>query len=203
MESEGGSLPRELGKLVKMCCVLAHSQGWVERGFNISKMFAEDRESLSVHTMKALKLVFGEVKRQGGADKVIITSQMLNCVKMSGREAKQAEAKAREKRERAAADEALEREAARKKKIAEDSKKDWESKKKELEDGLKSLQNYIDLRRKFVEDKLSQATKTTDPYKQKDLLTAIRLATEDKEKQVTKEREIQELLRVHMSKKKA
>ena len=40
IEKERASPPMELMKLVKMMLVLAHSQGWVERGFNISKMFA-------------------------------------------------------------------------------------------------------------------------------------------------------------------
>ena len=57
MEKERGERPRVLIKLVKMCCVLSHSQAWVERGFNISKMFATDRESLSLHSMKALKTI--------------------------------------------------------------------------------------------------------------------------------------------------
>ena len=84
IEKERASPPMELMKLVKMTLVLAHSQGWVERGFNISKMFANDRESLSVQSIKALKMVFGEIRRQGGADKVYISNQMLNSVKMSG-----------------------------------------------------------------------------------------------------------------------
>ena len=39
-------------------------------------MFAEDRESLSVGSMKALKMVFGEIKSQGGAEKVMISTWM-------------------------------------------------------------------------------------------------------------------------------
>ena len=41
-------MPKELRKLVNVSLVLAHSQGWVEGGFNISKMFATDRESISL-----------------------------------------------------------------------------------------------------------------------------------------------------------
>ena len=84
-EKERGERPRALIKLVKMCCVLAHSQAWVERGFSISKRFATDRESLSLLSMKALKCIFSEIKRQGGAEKVVITPTMLNQVKMAGR----------------------------------------------------------------------------------------------------------------------
>ena len=73
MEEVRGEKPNVLITLMKRCCVLSHSQAWVERGFNISKMFATNRESLSVLSMKALKTVFGGIKRQGGAEKVVIT----------------------------------------------------------------------------------------------------------------------------------
>ena len=43
-------MPKELRKLVNVSLVLAHSQGWVEGGFNISKMFATDRELLSLQS---------------------------------------------------------------------------------------------------------------------------------------------------------
>ena len=88
MEQERGDRPSVLVKLVKMCCVLSHSQAWVERGFNISKRFATDRECLNLHSMKALKTVHSEIKREGGAEKVVITPTMLIQVKMAGRDAK-------------------------------------------------------------------------------------------------------------------
>ena len=66
LESKTGTRPTTLIKLVKMSLVLAHSQGWVERGFSLYKWFADDRRnSLSVRTIKGLKLVHGEVKRRG------------------------------------------------------------------------------------------------------------------------------------------
>ena len=100
-----------------------------------------------------------------------------------------------------AATEASEREVAKKRKAETDSKKDWEATKKELEAELASLQKYIDNRTKFVEDQMSKQSKSVDPYKIKDLATSIRLASEDKNKQAIREREVQEKLRVHMGKK--
>ena len=201
MEVQKGEQPKALMKLVKMCCILAHSQAWVERGFNISKMFVSDRESLNVHSMKALKTVHGEIKRQGGAEKVTITPTILNQVKMAGRDARAAWEKDRKKKEEENATEAVEKEMARKRKAEEDSKKEWGDKKKELETELRGIQTYIDSRSKFIKDKMSKQAKCIDPYKMRDLATSIRLATEDKETQAVKERQVQEMLRIHMGKR--
>ena len=201
MEQERGDRPSVLVKLVKMCCVLSHSQAWVERGFNISKRFATDRECLNLHSMKALKTVHSEIKREGGAEKVVITPTMLIQVSMAGRDAKVAAEKEKRIIEEKAATEASQKEAAKKRKAEEDSKKDWEATKKDLEAELKSLQRYIDSKTKFVEDQMSKQTKSVDPYKIKDLAVSIRLASEDKNRQAIKEREVQEKLRVHMGKK--
>ena len=201
MEQERGDRPSTLVKLVKMCCVLSHSQAWVERGFSISKVFATDRESLNLHTMKALKTIHSEIKREGGAEKVVITPTMLMQVKMAGRDAKVAAEKEKRIIEDKAATEASQKEAAKKRKAEEDSKKDWQATKKDLEAELKSLQRYIDSKTKFVEDQMSKQTKSVDPYKIKDLAVSIRLASEDKNRQAIKEREVQEKLRVHMGKK--
>ena len=202
IENARGEPPKEAMKLVKMVLVLPNSQGWVERGFNVSKMFAEDRESLSVESMKALKVVFGEIKRQGGADKVVITTPMLNSVKMSGREAREAAARERVRKEQEAATQALEREAERKRKAVEDAKRNWDARKKELESELKVVQQYIDNKQKFINDTLSKMAKSSDPYKIKDWSTALRLANEDKSRRSDKERNLQEELRKHMGKRK-
>jgi PleD family two-component response regulator len=173
----------------------------VERGFNISKMFATDRESLSVYSMKALKMVFCEIKRQGGAEKVSITPTMLVQVKMAGKDARDAMEKEQNKKKQESATKASEREAARKRKAEEETKKKWEEEKKDLELELRSVQNYMDQRSKFIEGEMSKQSKCSDPYKIKDLATSIRLATEDRNKQARLERELQEKLRVHMGKK--
>ena len=51
-------MPKELRKLVNVSLVLAYSQDWVERGFNISKMFATDRESLSLQSKVFIGVFF-------------------------------------------------------------------------------------------------------------------------------------------------
>jgi hypothetical protein len=201
LERVRGEPAEELAKLVKMCLVLAHSQGWVERGFNLSKMFASDRESLCCDSMKALKLVSTEIKRQGGADKVRITGQMLNSVKMAAMDARKAASAEKEKKEKAAANEASEKEATRKRRIVEESKKEWDAKKKDLEKELSGVQKYMDEKKKFIEKQLSKATTCNDPYKQKDLVTSIRLATEEKERQAIRERTLQDELRMLVGKK--
>jgi hypothetical protein len=133
MEKERGERPRILIKLVKMCCVLSHSQAWVERGFNISKMFATDRESLSLHSMKVLKTIHYEIKRQGGAEKVVITPTMLVQAKMTGREAREAIEKEQKRKEKKLATEALEMEAAKKRKADSHASKNWDSTKGDME----------------------------------------------------------------------
>ena len=201
MEEVRGEKPNVLITLVKMCCVLSHSQAWVERGFNISKMFATNRESLSVLSMKALKTVFGEIKRQGGAEKVVITPLMLHQVKKSGMDYREACELERAKKEAEAASKALETEAAKKRKAVDDKKKEWDEKKKELEGELRGLQKYLETKTKFIKDQMSKQTRCMDPYRMKDLATSIRLATEDKEKQAIQEREVQEKLRALMGKR--
>ena len=202
IEKERASPPLELMKLVKMTLVLAHSQGWVERGFNISKMFANDRESLSVQSIKALKMVFGEIRRQGGADKVYISNQMLNSVKMSGRDAKEAASKEKERKEREAATEVIEKELERKRKKEADAKKDWEARKDQLETDLRGVQAYMDRRQTFIEEILSKVARISDPYKMKDYMTSVRLASEEKQSVSVKERLIQEQLRAHIGKRR-
>ena len=202
IEKERASPPNELKKLVKMTLVLAHSQGWVERGFNISKMFANDRESLSIQSMKALKMVFGEIRRQGGADKVYISKQMLNSVKMSGRDAKEAARKERERIEHEAATEAIEQDIERKRKREAEAKKDWEARKEELETELKGVQGYMDRKQCFIDEVLSKVARISDPYKMKDYMTSVRLANEEKQSVIDKERKLQELLRAHVSKRR-
>jgi hypothetical protein len=201
LERVRGEPAEELEKLVKMCFVLAHSQGWVERGFNTSKRFASDRESLSIDSMKSLKLVFTEIKRQGGADKVLITGQLLNTVKMAASDERKATSAEKDRKEKEAASEAAEKEIGRKKKEADDSKKEWESNKKDLEDQLSGIQKYMDDKKKYIQNQLSKATQSKDPYKVKDLMTSIRLATEDKEEKAMKERDVQDKLKSLISKK--
>ena len=163
MEIQRGEPPKALMKLVKMCCILAHSQAWVERGFNISKTFASDRESFNVHSMKALKTVHGEIKRQGGAEKVIITPNILHQVKMAARDARAALEMDRMKKEEENATEAVEKEISKKRKAEEKLKKKWGDKKKELEAELRGIQTYIDSRRKFIKDQMSKQAKCIDP----------------------------------------
>ena len=132
-----------------------------------------DRESLYLHTMKALRTIHSEIKREGGAEKVFITPTMLMQVKMAWRYAKVAAEKEKRRNDEKAATEASEREAAKKRKAKMGSKKDWEAIKKDLEAKLTSLQKYIENRTKFVEDPMSKQAKSVDPYKIKELATEM------------------------------
>ena len=121
-------------------------------------------------------------------------------VKMAWRYAKVAAEKEKRRNDEKAATEASEREAAKKRKAKMGSKKDWEAIKKDWEAELTSLQKYINNRTKFVEDQMNKQAKSVEPYKIKDLVTSIRLASKDMNKQAIREREVQEKLRVHMGK---
>ena len=126
---------------------------------------------------------------------------MLVQAKMAGREAREAMEKEQKSKEKKLATEALEMEAAKKRKADSDAKKNWDSAMKDLEFELRSIQKYIDTRTKFIEAQMSKQAKSVDPYKIKDYATSIRLASEDKNKMAIQEREVQEKLRVHMGKK--
>jgi hypothetical protein len=70
-----------------------------------------------------------------------------------------------------------------------------------LEDQLSGIQKYMDDKKKYIQNQLSKATQSKDPYKVKDLMTSIRLATEDKEEKAMKERDVQDKLKSLISKK--
>jgi hypothetical protein len=201
MERETGNEPRSLKKLVKMALVLAHSQGWIERGFSMSKRFAQDRNSLSVRSMKGLKLVHEEIKKAGGAEKVAISNQMLQAVKMAGREARQAEAEERMRKEREDTNDATIREAERKRKVEEESKKAWDVARKDIERELRVVQIMMEKKQKIIDDALSKATRLNDPYKVKDAMATVRLSNDDMKVKRQREKEIQEELQHHMAKR--
>ena len=203
MKKEDSRQVKVLPKLVKMCLTLPHSQAWVERGFSLSKRIAENRESLSIETMKSLKTVTGEIKRQGGAENVLITSPMMNSVKMAGMQARKKRSEEKEAGEKRAATEAEEAQIAKKRKIEEETKKNWTDKKKELESELESLQKYVDNKEKVIEELHHKAAKCNDPYKIKGYVTSMRLATEDLKKRKDAERSVQAKLHTHMSRKQA
>ena len=159
---------------------------------------ADDRRnSLSVRTIKGLKLVHGEVKRCGGAHKMMISTQMLNAVKMAGSDARKAEAKEREEKEKRDCSEAAEREAEKKRKAEEDSKKDWVTKKNELESELRGIQDYLSKKEKNIQEALSKGTRVADAHKIKDCMTTVRLANDD----MVQKQELERQLRVHIGKR--
>ena len=60
--------------------------------------------------------------------------------------------------------------------MAEDAKKEWDCKKKEFESSLVQFRSKLTT---SIEDILSKVDRSTDPYKMKDWMTAVRLANKD------------------------
>ena len=128
----------------------------------------------------------------------MISTSMLTLVKMSGRVAREATSKEKEKKEKEAATKTSEREANRKRKVAEDAKKEWDCKKKEFESSLVQFRSKLTT---SIEDILSKVGRSTEDQ-MKDWMTAMRLANKDKKVRSNTERKIQEELRNHMGKRK-
>ena len=132
---------------------------------------------------------------------MLISTQMLNAVKMAGSDARKAEAKEREEKEKRDRSEAAEREAEKKRKAEEDSKKDWETKKNELESELRGIQDYLSKKEKIIQEALSKGTRVADAHKIKDCMTTVRLANDDMVQKRELERQVQEQLRVQIGKR--
>ena len=74
--------------------------------------------------------------------------------------------------------------------------------KDDLECELRGIQSYIDGKKRFIDETISKAGKTKDPYKMKDWMIAIRLANDDKRSRGEDERRIQNELRSHAMKRR-
>ena len=101
------------------------------------------RNTLSLESVKAQKIVLSGIKAAGGAHLVLISASMLNSVKIAhGRKVAQDKEKAEAKRkaEEAAAGE----QAAKKRKEEQEAQqKTWDEKKKKLENQIRELQEEI------------------------------------------------------------
>ena len=60
----------------------------------------------------------------------------------------------------------------------------------------------MDRKQSFIDEILSKVARISDPYKMKDYMTSVRLASEEKQSVSDKERLIQEQLRAHIGKRR-
>ena len=152
IQAETGEDPKELRLLVQMCMVLSHGQGMVERGFSHTKWFVKDRASMKDNTVKSLKLVKGSIDKSGGAEKVPLTTQLLNSVKHAVRNQRKEEEKERARVERENVEEAAQVQAAAKRKREENYIKCWEAKKVDIEEQIAALKDVIRVNRNNVKE---------------------------------------------------
>ena len=131
LEVENGEPALELERLVKACCTVSNSQGFVERGFSVTKRVVEDRESLSDESVRAQKLITAVIKSARGTDKVSITTSMMNDVKYASSRKKEVDRQEKERKRRADEDSVCEAEA-KKKDAAAEEKLNWEEIKRQI-----------------------------------------------------------------------
>ena len=84
-------------------------------GFSLTKRVLEDRECLSVESLKGQKLVTSAIKAAGGTDKIPITVSMMNEVKFASSRKKEADKLEKERKRKTEEDAATEAEAKKKK----------------------------------------------------------------------------------------
>ena len=153
------SPPVELQKLVKMCCSLSHGNAAVESSFSTSKFITKDRNCLSIESVIAQKLILSAVRAAGGADKVPITSSMINSVKHASASKIIDDKKKQEEKRKAEADSAAEAAAKKRKTEIEEEKRSWEEKKKTLENNIKVTKEEIGNENKNLLAAVSRGTR--------------------------------------------
>ena len=68
---------KELIKVVKMISIMPNSRGFVERGFNATKLIADSRQNVSESLMTSSKVLLDHMRHVGGPSKVLISRDLL------------------------------------------------------------------------------------------------------------------------------
>ena len=169
----------EFEKVVKMISIYPNSQGFVERGFNITKRIADSRENVSENLMKASKVVFDHMRQVGGPSNVTISPELL--VEHQRARQKYRERLEKEKREREleAANTARMKEAESKKRKFEADSQSWEEKVKKLKSEIKVLQEAFKNDERNHSIALSNASKYENVTKKNAAIRSAMLAAEN------------------------
>jgi hypothetical protein len=154
--------PRELIRLVKLCCTLSHGQAAVESGFSNTKYIVDGRGQLSDESVRGQKLVVGAVRAAGGAHLVPVTTGMLSAVKNAHSKQVEDVKKEKEKKRKAAEDSEVEQQVKKKKLEEDEAKKGWETKKKDLDDRLKVVDEDIKAQNDMMKAALSRGARIKD-----------------------------------------
>jgi hypothetical protein len=193
--------PKELDRLIKLCCTLAHGNAFLERGMGLTKRVVTGRNSLAHTSVKAQKVVKQAIDLCGGVLKVPITSNMITCVRGASRcynEELEKEKKAVEKNKKDA-EEGIE--AAKKRKAEEDSKKVWQGKKDDLETEIKSSKEFIGKQEMLRKDATDKALKMTNTANMKSSMMTAKFAAEAADERGKILNSKQAELALHMGKK--
>ena len=125
--------------MVKISASLPHGQAFVESGFSTKKVVT-GRNTLSLESVKAQKVVLSGIRAAGGAHLVSIFAKLLSSLKMKMAHSKKvavAKEKAEAKRKAAAGEQAA------KKRQEEQEAEQRNRDKKKLEDNIRELQEEI------------------------------------------------------------
>ena len=123
--------------MVKISASLPHGQAFVESGFSTKKVVT-GRNTLSLESVKAQKVVLSGIRAAGGAHLVSIFAKLLSSMKMAhSKKVAVAKEKAEAKRKAAAGEQAA------KKRQEEQEAEQRNRDKKKLEDNIRELQEEI------------------------------------------------------------
>ena len=124
--------------MVKISASLPHGQAFVESSFSTTKYVVTGRNTLSLESVKAQKVVLSGIRAAGGAHLVSIFAKLLSSMKMAhSKIVAVAKEKADAKRKAAAGEQAA------KKRQEEQEAEQRNRDKKKLEDNIRELQEEI------------------------------------------------------------
>jgi hypothetical protein len=156
--------PHLLKRLIMSILSLSHGQAFVERGFSSSKwILGGNRVSLSMESFKAQKTMKETCEKYNGAEKVPISANLLEEIKLAN--TKYTARLAQEKRDAAAEETRREEEAglALKRKESEEAQATWEGKMKKLQSEVKEKEKLLKMKQNSSMQHMEDATKLKSP----------------------------------------
>ena len=141
---------KELIKVVKMISIMPNSQGFVERGFNATKLIADSRQNVSESLMTSSKVLLDHMRHVGGPSKVLISRDLLVAHKSAYQTYQTRLMKEKHEKELEARNKLKEIEAQNKKRKFEEESLQWENKVKSLKNDIKVLQEAYSNNEKII-----------------------------------------------------
>ena len=191
----------ELTKFVELAFSLPVGNASVERGFSCSKQFLDSRESLSLESLKALKVGKEALNQYGSAADVpvgptLIAKHLSSYAAYSKRleEEKKESEKTKERIRQG-------REEARKMEEEEQEKLEFETKKRSLEEEEKSLMKQIKFKKKRLAEMQDRGMNAKTKEEIKSIMSSSKVLLEDLHKEEESVRSVKTKIQKLLEKK--